>query len=248
MKSIIILLGLMSFTTLVFSAPIYKHKSEAEIARMTSARRVDEWVNEQVHHRYDLDDDQADLIKKYVLRDGLAALPRIIEIIDEYDPTRGPGRRGHKGERFDACFQLLGYLDNFVVRLRASEEGQRVMDVLERAINRMQAAGYSQAQEGWAKGGRFEVASIELRQAAGINDTDEAIRNTLRLKYKIRLSDAEVLEFINFLVVRYPEYPSWSERDFIHIFDENGKPLPGLVVKKLQPFYEAYLEFKKANS
>ena len=221
----------MSFVSAALPAPAYKHKSASEIARMTPAQRVDEWVDEQVRHRYDLDDDQGDLIKKYVLRDGLAALPRIIEIIDEYDPTHGSGRRGHKGERFDACFQLLSYIDNLSVRLRASEEGRRAMDVLERAINRMRAAGYSRAQSGWPKGGRFEVASITLRQAAGINDTDEAIRNALWLEYKIWLSDAELLEFSNFLVGRRAGYPGWSERDFVHILDENGKPLSGLILK-----------------
>jgi hypothetical protein len=247
MKLIITLLWLMSFAPAALPAPAYKHKSPSEIARMTPAQRVDEWVNEQVRHRYDLDDEQSDVIKKYVLRDGPASLPRIIEMIDEYDPARGSGRRGHKGERFDACFQLLGYIDNLSVRLRASEEGRRAMDALERAINRMSAAGFHQDQAGWPKGGRIEVASITLRQATGINDTDEAIRNTLRLEYKIRLADAELLEFSNFLVARHAEYPGWSERDFIFTIDENGKRLPGLVLKKVQPFYEAYLEFKKVN-
>jgi hypothetical protein len=47
-----------------------KHKSETEIINLTPAARVDEWVNEQVHHRFDLDDDQSDLIRKYLLREG----------------------------------------------------------------------------------------------------------------------------------------------------------------------------------
>jgi len=34
--------------------------------------------------------------------DGTKALPRLIEIIDEYDPTRHGQKK--KGERFDACF------------------------------------------------------------------------------------------------------------------------------------------------
>jgi hypothetical protein len=246
MNRIVLLLCLISFAPSVIHAGWYRHKSEAEIARMTPAQRVDEWVNEQLHHRYDVLDEQGDLIKKYILRDGLTALPRMIEIMDEYDPTRASGKSGHKGERFDACFILFSYIDNLAVRLRPSDEGRRAMDALERAINRMRVAGYGQKdQDGWAKSGRFGVAAIYFQQATGINDTDEAIRNTLRLEHKIRLSDAELLEFSNFLVAQYPEYPSWSERDFINIFDETGKPLPGLVVKKLQRFYEAYLEFKK---
>lgn len=248
MKPMILLLWLMSITSAVIYAEGDKHKSEAEISQMTPAQRVDEWADERLHHRYDLSDHQYQLIKKYILRDGLAALPRMIEIMDEYDPTRGSGKSGHKGERFDACVELFSHIDELAVRLRGSEEGRRAIDALERAINRMRAAGYSQPdQDEWAKSGRFGVAVIYLRQSKGINDTDEAIRNTLRLEHKIQLSSAELLEFSNFLVIRYPEYPSWSERDFINIFDEAGNPLPGLVVKKLQRFYEAYLEFKKTH-
>ncbi len=105
-----------------------KHKSEAEIINMTPAPRVDEWVNEQVHHRFDLDDDQSDLIQKYLLRDGTKALPRLIEIIDEYDPTRHGQKK--KGERFDACFLMLSYIDRQAVRLRGSEEGRLAMKSL----------------------------------------------------------------------------------------------------------------------
>jgi hypothetical protein len=115
----------------------YRHKSRAEIAGMTPAQRVDEWVNEQVHHQYDLSDDHAEIIKKYILRDGFKALPRLIEIMDEYDPTRFREGKGRRGERFDACWLMLGYLDHDAVRLRAAEEGLRAMKALERSIQRM---------------------------------------------------------------------------------------------------------------
>src|SRR5919199_3908979 len=124
MKSIT-LLWLMGFTLFVVPVQAYKHKSEAELAQMTPAQRVDEWVNEQVHHRYDLEDDHEDVIKKYILRDGLAALPRMIEVMDEYDPTRFPEGKGRRGERFDACWLMLSYIDRRAVRLRGSEEGRR---------------------------------------------------------------------------------------------------------------------------
>jgi hypothetical protein len=225
----------------------YKHKSEAEIAAMTPSQRVDEWVNEQLHHQPSLSDDYDLVIKKYILRDGLKALPRIIDIMDEYDLSRFSEGKGKRGERFDACIILFSYLDELAVRLRGSENGRRAIDSLKRAIDRMRAAGYERKElyGKWVYG-RLEVSVIYFQQAEGINDTDEAIRNTLRLEKSTRIADAELLEFSNFLVARYPEYPSWSERDFIKI-DEAGKPMPGLVVKKLQRFYEAYLEFKKTK-
>lgn len=251
MKPIIVLLWLMSFAPFVACAPKYKHKPEAELARMTPAQRIDEWVDEQVYHRFDLDDDHADIIKKYILRDGLAALPRMIEIMDEYDPTRASGKRGHKGERFDACWLMLGYIDEFAVRLRGSGEGRRAMDALERAINRMRAAGYGQPdQHDWPEHGRFELAVSYLEEAKGINLTDRAISDTFRLEYKLLLSDEELRAFSDFMAAHHPDYPSWSEpqlvKDYTR-FNAAGNPVQVRTMKKPERFYEAYLEFKKTQ-
>jgi len=228
-----------------------KHQSEAEIARMTPAQRVEEYAEEQAYHKYDFLDDHGHLIEKYILRDGLAALPRMIEIMDEYDPTRASGKRGHKGERFDAMWMLLGDLDNHVVRLRGSEEGRRAMEAFERAIQRMRAANYGQPdQHEWAEHGRFDLGAMEIEEAKGINSTDRAIRDTFRLEYKTLLSKEDLLAFSNFLVARDPTYPSWSEtnyfRDYTQI-NEAGYPLWVYTMKKPARFYEAYLEFKKTK-
>jgi hypothetical protein len=249
----IILLVLMSCAPLVIHAEEYKHKSEAEIARMTPAQRVDEYGEEQAHHKYDFLDEHGQLIEKYIWRDGLKALPRMIEIMDEYDPTRSSGKRGHKGERFDAMWMLLGDLDNHVVRLRGSDEGRRAMDALERAIQRMRAAGYGQKdQDEWAKHGRFEMAVAHLEQARGINlFTDPAIRETFRREYKILLSKEELLAFSNFMVAHYPEYPGWSETNYFKDptqINKAGVPSRVRTMKKPERFYEAYLEFKKTKN
>ena len=53
----IFLLWPMSLTLFVIPAQAYKHKSEAELAQMTPAQRVNVFVEENVHHRYNLDDD-----------------------------------------------------------------------------------------------------------------------------------------------------------------------------------------------
>lgn len=231
--------------------PEYEHKSEAEIARMTPARRVDEWVGEQVHHRYDLDDEHEDLIKKYLLRDGLAALPRMIEIMDEYDPTRFREGEGRRGERFDACWLMLGYMDGQAVRLRASEGGRRAMASLESAIRRMRAAGYGrEGQHDWPQHGRFELAAAYLEEAKGINNADEAIRDTFWVRHQVQMSDEELLAFSNFLVERDPTYPGWSGKDFIKDYtriNEAGNPARRHVMKKPERFYKAYLEFMKTK-
>lgn len=252
MRPIILLLWLTSCTPFAIPLQWYKHKSEAEMARVTPAQRVDEYAEEQAYHKYDFLDEQGRLIEKYIRRDGLAALPRMIEIMDEYDPTRASGKRGHKGERFDAMWMLLSDLDNHVVRLRGSEEGRRAMEALERAIQRMRAAGYGQPdQHEWPQHGRFESAVANLKQAKGINlFTDPAIRDTFRLEYRILLSDEELLAFSNFMAAHYPEYPSWSEMDYIKDYSRinaAGMPVRVHTMKKPERFYEAYWEFKKTK-
>jgi hypothetical protein len=229
----------------------YKHKSEAEIVGMTPAQRVDEWVNEQVHHRYDVLDRHRDLLRRYITADGLKALPRMIEIMDEYDPTRFREGKGRRGERFDACWLMFIYIDRGAVRLRGSEEGRRAMLALDQAIQRMRAAGYGQkGQDEWAKSGRFDLALMYLQEAKGVNETDRAIKDTFRLEHKVLLSDEELLAFSNFLIARDPTYPGWSEtnyfRDYTQI-NEAGYPLWVYTMKKPERFYEAYLEFKKTK-
>lgn len=251
MKPIIILLWLMSSAAIALPAPKYKHKPEEEIARMTPAQRVDEWCNEQVHHRFDLDDDHGELMEKYIWRDGIAALPRIIEIIDEYDPTRSSSRRGQKGERFDAVLMLLSDLDNHVVRLRGYEEGRRALDALERLINRMRTAGYSEKDKvEWSQYSCFDFTTKNLEWLKGVSLIDENIKDTLCARYKILLSNEELLTFSNFLVARDAAYPSWSETDYMKDYtriNEAGNPLWVHIMKKPERFYTAYLEFKKAK-
>lgn len=252
MKPLILLLCLMIFSPFVIHAQLfYKHKSEAKIAQMTPAQRVDEWNKEYLNHRYNVLDEQRSLIRKYVTRDGLKALPRIIEIIDEYDPTRFREGKGSRGERYDACWIMLGFIDNFAVRLRASEEGRRAIEALGRSIQRMRAAGYGQKeQHEWEQHGRFDLAVMQLEEAKGINDRDEDIKNTFRFEYKIILSNAELVELSNFLTEHYPDYPSWSEREGIQ--DDTQLSPAGYsvridVLKKPERYYEVYLEFKKTK-
>lgn|SRR5437588_75572 len=243
------LLWVFSLVPFVNTCAQYHHKSESEIAALTPAQRVDEYANEQAFHKYDVLDQQRALISKYILRDGLRALPRMVEIIDEYDPTRESGRIDHRGERFDAMWMLLSDLDRAAVRLRASPEGLKAMDALARAIDRMRAAGYGKKdQHEWAEHGRFDSAVTALDDTKGIDDTDEAIRDTLWVKYKLKMSDKDLLAFSNFLIARDPGYPAWSEtydiKDYSRV-NAAGNPAQVYIMKESDRFYEAYLQFKK---
>ena len=175
----------------------------------------------------------------------------MVEIINEYDPTRFREGKGRRGERFDACWQMLGYIDHDALRLRGSEEGKKAVKALEQSLGRMKAANYGQPdQDEWAKHGRFDLVEMAIKSLNGINITDEGIQTTFRLKYKTVLSDAEFLEFINYLTANYSQYPSWSERDFIKDYtqiNEAGNPLQMYAVKKPGRYYELYSEFKKTK-
>jgi len=248
MKPIILLLYLIVFVLGVTEVRGYKHKSEAEIAAMTAAERVDEWVNEQVHHRFDVLDKQGQLIEKYILPDGINAIPRIIEILNKYDPTSNSGKRGRMGEQFDGAWMLLSDIDNHVIRLRSTEEGRRAIEALEQAIERMRKAGYGQPeQDDWTRHGRFESVADRLRFSNGINFKDQDIRDTLRFVYKINMSDAELSEYSQYMTAHYPDYPGWSEGKLTK--DESklgagGYPVQIILMRKPERYYKAYLEFK----
>ena len=227
----------------------YKHKSEDQIARMTPAQRVDEYVNEDVHHRFDVLDEQSELIFKYVRNDGMKGSTRIIEIMDEYDPTRFREGKGRRGERFDACVMLLSMIDGTVARLRASDEGRQAIAAIERGVERMRRAGYhDRDQVAFQQNSRFAYTSSRLQDKKEFNLRDRAIQDTFRLEYKILLSDGELLAFTEFMVASHPEYPGWSETNLIKdptLKNEAGYPLQCLVLKEPARFHETYLEFKR---
>src|SRR5215204_1565432 len=130
MKKMILILSLICFASSLAQAQKYKHKTEAEIAAMTPAQRVDEYVNEEVYHlKYWETDKQTELIRKYVLLDGMKAVPRLTEIIDAYDPTTFP--EGKLDDRYSASYYLLHFEDYSSVRLRSAEEGRRAITAIE---------------------------------------------------------------------------------------------------------------------
>lgn len=250
MKPVILLLCLIILAPCAANAQWYRHKSEAKIAAMSPAERVGEWIKEHEHHKYDVSDEQRMLTGKYVLIDGSKDLPHIIKIIDEYVPTKR--QKGGKGERFQGAYLSLIAIDNTEVRLRASEEGRRAIDALERAIERMRAAGYAVKKDGYDwNNGLLKISEIHLRYAKGINETDRDIQNTFWFVYKIKVFDAELLEFSNYLTEHHPEYPSWSERKWVENREESPVGFSvkyiSIILKNPERYREAYLEFKKTK-
>lgn len=252
MKSVILIVFLISLMPLATLAQKYKHKSEAEIAAMTPAQRVDEWINEQVYHqKYWETDRQDELIRKYLLLDGMKAVPRLTELIDAYDPTKFREGKGELDERFDNAYYFLHFIDNLKVRLRSAEEGRKLLDALERSIERLRKSKYStDPNTKYLRKEMIRSAESYLEDFRGIGGIDWDIQDTLRFTYKIKISDEELAKFSDFMVEHYPDYPSWSEgkmtKDATEI-SPAGYPVMNRILQKPERYYEAYLEFKKAK-
>ena len=83
---------------------------------------------------------------------------------------------------------------------------------------------------------------------AGVSFIDTAIQDAFRVKYKIRLSEKELLAFTSSLIARDASYPSWSETDFIKDYSRRnkaGNPAQVYIMKEPDRFYQAYVQFKK---
>lgn len=212
------------------STKTYKHKTEAEIARMTPEQRIDEQIKEH-DHMLDHSDKQSDLIQKYRRIDGLKGSAHLIKLIESYQPKR------LRDTRFSLAVMMANDIDESIVRLRASPEGRSVIEAIERLSARMFAAGKKRSYE-----------ELDLPRLKGINFTDRAVRDTLWVKYKIELSDSELLEFSSYLIKNAPTYPGWSKKDFRKDYsrlNDAGNPLQVYVMKNPERFHRAYLEFSR---
>jgi hypothetical protein len=235
------------------SGPIFaraeRHKSEAEIAKMTPDQRVQEYCDEYYRHAF-WDSDYIDMVRNYILQDGTQALPAITQIISEFDPTTPKGKSRQKNARAFAAEGLLSQVDGRVVRLRAFPEGRAAMAALESLVQRMLAAHFDTADV--TKGEtsdryRYEDSQSELKDMQGINHFDRGIKDTLRIRYNITLSDEQLLDLINYLISQEPHYPGWSAlENYKDLSDRNeaGYPRQYLILKNPEPFYKLYQKYK----
>lgn len=212
------------------STKTYKHKTEAEIARMTPAQRIDELIMEDDNH-YAGDDHQGYLIQKYIRKDGVKGWAHLIELIDTYNPKRLQDVRSSR------AVLIASDIDDYSVRLRGSPEGQKIIDAIERVSARRKAEGE-----------RYSYPEGDIRRLKGVSMTDDTIRETLLIKYRIEISDSELLEFSNYLVKLDPAYPHWGESIYTKIYpakDSSLKPFMTYIMTNPNRFHQAYLAFKK---
>lgn len=208
----------------------YRHKSETEIVRMTPEQRIDEVIKEEGHRTVNHEKYRL-LLQRYRRKDGLKGWTRLIELIDGYNPKRT------RDTRFYSAMRIAEDIDERVIRLRSSTEGKRIIEAVERLSGRRRAKGNSDEGIDWV-----------LESTKGINEKDRDVRDTLWVKYRIKMSDSELLDFSNYLVEQNPTYPSWSERKLItdrSRKNEWGHPLRVFIMTKPARYLQSYRAFKK---
>jgi hypothetical protein len=224
------------------------HKSRAQIERMSPDERVEEYCREYAVHS-DRDLDYVEMLNEFIDRDGLAGLPRMIKEINDFDPSP----RAYKRERDARCFMavvLLGDVDETVVRLRATEDGRKGINAVDHLVSRMRAAHFDVATgDEYPRRLRYEYAVDCLKALNGVNMLDDAIRNTLRLRYGTELSSQELSDFVNYLISYDSSYPQWGRKQLYRDSErrnEAGNPLQYYIVQDAARYYKLFLERKRA--
>jgi hypothetical protein len=216
---------------------------------MSPEQRVEEFCKEYVRHGV-LDKDYLDLLAEGIIRDGLKAIPAIVKILDDFDPTDSERKGNDNYDASSAAVILLGDIDLTSFRLRGSKGGRAGIDALERLTVRMRSAHFDSApSEGErSKKIRYEITLRILGDVRGINDYDRALQDTLELRYKVKTSDKELEEFSNYLIKRDPYYPRWSTTDW---YVDKKKERDGVspwqyrIIQNIERFYKAYQNFKQ---
>ncbi len=215
----------------------YEHKTEAEIATMTSEQLINESVQEQLHHKFSNwtndshDRDYGFVLGSYIHKKGIEVLPVLTKYINAYDP-----KNSSKCEktRFEIASHTLSGIDYSIIRLRGISDGQAAIEALSNAVELMKRAGFENG--GYENRSEIESATLDLKEVQGVTIIDSDIQNTLRVQHNIQLTDAELLEFSNFLVALDPSYPRWSEP---------GDYGPPRLLKDSKKYLDAYRKFKK---
>ncbi len=228
----------------------YKPRSRAELQAMSPRELIAERVKSNPWDSFDSYFEGAeyeDSIVKLLRKDVVKALPVISEYFDSYDPTKS----SHCVElRFAIVSRVASDIDRFDYRLRASKEGLAAIHSLERALQRIIKTVPGLTFDNGPNSRHQPAAFMFLRQLKGINLADRNVADTLWVRYKIKLSDDELLEFTNYLILLDPKYPGWSTDKFMKDYsriNEAGNPAQVYFFYNAKRFYDAYKRFRKSK-
>ena len=204
----------------------FKHKSEAEIAAMSPEEKMDQMVLEQMFHVPALDDDNYDLLHLYIINDGIKILPKAIEYMNEYDPNAKECKQRNDARLLTAAIYISN-VDTAKFRIRAIENGRVAIKALEQVNERRRKSGLDVD--------KYDLFSVFLDGLKGQAIKDGLIKETLEKQHNIKMSEAELTEFTNFLISLDPAYPSWTK---VFVWAEMTKEESNL-------YYRAYQKFRK---
>ena len=235
----IFLLCFISLSTTLFAQSAYHHKSEVEIAQMTPAQRVIEYCEDHANHSPHFPNEYTKFFEQRLFKDGKKAFPQIIKILDEFDPAKMTYGFDKHFKRYEAAQLLLLDIDSKAFRVRGVEEGRNAIASMVRAYERMVARNkkYNKpsTDEMWR---RVHLSWDFLELLKGVNLSDQCVKDTLKVKYEVDLTEKELLDFVNYLIAHNSQYPSSSEREY----SKSGKRI--CLYKKPELFQQAYLEYK----
>jgi hypothetical protein len=208
----------------------FKHKSEAEIAAMSPEEKMDQMVLEQMFHLPGFNDDNYELLHLYIINDGIKIVPKAIEYMNEYDPNAQECKERSEARLLTAAM-YIDHVDNAKFRIRTIENGQVAINALEQAIERRRKSRLDADNDS----SRERLLSIFLNKLKGESIKDDSIKEGLEKHYNIKMSEAEAMEFTNFLISLDPAYPSWTK----------GFGWVAMTKEESDLYYQAYQKFKK---
>jgi hypothetical protein len=196
---------------------------------MSPEEKMDQMVLEQMFHVPALDD-YRDLLHLYIINDGIKILPRAIEYMNEYDPNVQECKERNDARLLTAAM-YIDNVDSAKFRIRAVENGRLAINALEQAIKRQRKSRSDIGEYD----GRGSLLPTLLEGIKGRSIKDGLIKETLEKQYNIKMSEAELMEFTNFLISLDPAYPSWTK---ILGWAE-------MTQTESDRYYQAYLKFRK---
>jgi hypothetical protein len=208
----------------------FEHKSETEIAAMSPEEKMDQMVLEQMFHLPAFDDDNYELLHLYIINDGIKILPKAIEYMNEYDPNAQECKERSSARLLTAAM-YIDSVDSAKFRIRAVEDGRVAINALEQAIERRRKSRPD--VDDYDDRGKLLPTLLDGLKGQSIKDG--LIKETLEKQYNIKMSEAESLEFTNFLISLDPAYPSWTK---VLGWAEMTKEESDL-------YYQAYQKFRK---
>jgi hypothetical protein len=211
----------------------YRHKTDAELKRMSPEQLADESTNEWIYHASLMDQYGMFTINSYTEKIGVEIVPVLTDVAKKFASRP---RSDCLQERFFTVFAIASDVDEQVVRLRSSADGRDAISAAVAAVKAMLDAGLADDRAHPYNKSHFGLYLLE--SVRGINEEDQAIRELLGSEYRVQFSNQSFAEFVEFLIANYPTYPSWTPR-------VNQ-------ARDLRPdkkkYHDAYLKFNKVAS